>query len=133
MVLKSDGSGFSILVTDDDPSFRQSLRTLFEPQGFETLEATSGEEAIEIVETANIHLVTLDLYLPRIDGLETLRIVKQIKDFLPCIIVTASADDRLMRQALSARAFSVLSKPVSKPLILNTVHRALRRSIGPVQ
>lgn len=128
MAAKQESSAFSILVTDDDRSFRQSLTSLFEARGFATFEAACGEEAIEIVQGENVHLVLLDMHMPTITGLETLRIVKQIKAFLPCIIVTANADRWLIQEALSARAFSVLSKPVSNPLVMNTVNRALRRA-----
>jgi CheY-like chemotaxis protein len=122
------GSRYSILITDDDTSFRTSIRGIFEPHGFQTLEASCGEEAIEIVEGQNVHLALFDMYMPTLTGLETLRIVKQIKAFLPCIILTADADEQLIQEALSARAFSVLSKPISKPLVLHTVVRALRRA-----
>lgn len=128
MVADIYGSGYSILITDDDSRFRTTIRGVFESHGFETLEASCGEEAIEIVAGENVHLAFLDMHMPTLTGLETLRIVKQIKAFLPCIILTADADQHLIQEALSARAFSVLSKPVSKPLVLHTVLRALRRS-----
>ncbi|MBI3466827.1 MAG: response regulator [Planctomycetes bacterium] len=119
---------FSILITDDDQGFRQSLRGVFAERGFRTLEASSGEEAIEIVQDAEVHLALLDMYMPRLSGLETLRIVKQIKAFLPCIILSADADERLMHEALSARAFTVLAKPISHHVVIHTVFRALRQS-----
>ena len=128
MVANIYGSGYSILITDDDSRFRTSIRRVFESQGFETFEASCGEEAIEIVSGENVHLAFFDMHMPTLTGLETLRIVKQIKSFLPCIILTADADQHLIQEALSARAFSVLSKPISKPLVLHTVLRALRRS-----
>ena len=128
MAAEFQASGYSILITDDDSTFRRSISGLFEPHGFATLEASCGEEAIEIVQDREVHLVLLDMYMPTLTGLETLRLVKQIKAFLPCIIMTAQADDQLIREALAARAFSVLSKPLSKPLVIHTVVRALRRA-----
>jgi len=128
MVASHYGSGYSILVTDDDSGFRTSMRGVFESQGFETLEASCGEEAIEIVQGEIVHLALFDMHMPTLTGLETLRIVKQIKAFLPCIILTAHADDQLIQEALSARAFSVLSKPISKALVIHTVVRALKRA-----
>jgi two-component system response regulator (stage 0 sporulation protein F) len=118
----------SILITDDDPGFRQTVRGIIQVRGFRALEASSGEEAIEIVQDDDVHLALLDMYMPTLSGLETLKIVKRIKAFLPCIILSANTTDRLMEEALSARAFTVLSKPVSAQLILHTVVRALRQS-----
>jgi CheY-like chemotaxis protein len=56
--------------------------------------------------------------------------VRQINAVLPCILITADATDRLMRQALNARAYSVIAKPVSKNVVLYTVVRALLRVYG---
>ena len=118
---------YAVLVTDDDRTVRESLRDVLEPQGFRTLLAGSGEEAIEIVETDTVHVVMLDMHLPRLTGLETLRIVHQINATLPCVLISGEADEGLLQQALSAHAFSFIPKPISKAVALNTVWRALRR------
>src|SRR5262245_35434977 len=118
---------YSILITDDDRDCRESLRDIVASQGYRTLLASSGEEAVEIVPFEVVHAVLLDMHMPTLNGLETLRIVHQIHDDLPCILVTADADAGLMRQALNARAYSVIPKPVSKHLVLYTVVRALDR------
>lgn len=124
---------YSILITDDDTGCREVLRSIVEPEGFRTLEASSGEEAIDIVREEPVHLVLLDMNMPTLTGLETLQLVRQINDLLPCILVTADANEGLMRQALRARAYSVLAKPVSKNIVLYTVVRALVRAYGGLQ
>lgn len=118
---------FSILITDDDPGCREALRDIVEPEGFRTFLASSGEEAIDIVREAPIHLALLDMHMPRMTGLETLELVRQINALLPCILVTADATEELMRRAFSARAYSVIPKPVSKNVVLYTVVRVLGR------
>jgi DNA-binding NtrC family response regulator len=128
VVNKLDTNPYSILITDDDPGFRQTVRVVIQGRGFRTLEASSGEEAIEIVQDDDVHVALLDMYMPTLNGLETLKIVKRIKSVLPCIILSADPTDRLMEEALSAQAFTVLSKPVSSHLIIHTVVRALRQS-----
>ncbi len=115
----------SLLITDDDADFRETLRGVFEPRGFRTLLAGDGEEALEIVHTQEVHLILLDVHMPRLTGLETLRLVKQFKAMLPCIILSADLDERLIEQALRAHAFSVLRKPVSRRVITGTVSQAL--------
>jgi DNA-binding NtrC family response regulator len=121
---------FSILITDDDRGCRESLREIVEPEGFRTRLASSGEEALEIVQEESIHLAIFDMHMPRLTGLETLQLVHQINAVLPCILVTADATEGLMRQAFRARVFSVIPKPVSKNVVLYTVVRALMRAYG---
>jgi len=131
MVLVKEPRRYSILIADDDERCREGLREIVEPEGFTTMVAGSGEEALEIVESQPVHLVVCDMYMPRLTGLETLQMVRQRDDRLPFILVSAAVDDHLMRQALSARAYSVIAKPVSKNIFLYTVVRALIRFYEP--
>ncbi|HEV3260431.1 MAG TPA: response regulator [Gemmataceae bacterium] len=124
---------YSILITDDDSGCREALRSIMEPEGFRTLLASSGEEALDIVREEPVHLALLDMYMPTLTGLETLQLVRQVNTVLPCILITADATDGLMRQALKARAYSVIAKPVSKSIVLYTVVRALLRAYGGPQ
>ena len=120
----------SILITDDDREFRETLRALFEPRGFNTLLAGNGEEALDIVRDHDVHLLLLDMHMPRLTGLETIRRVKQFKSRLPCILISAGLDERLMQQARLAEAFSVLSKPITRLQLTSVVDMALRRTYG---
>jgi CheY-like chemotaxis protein len=124
---------YSILITDDDVAARESLRSIVEPEGFRTVLASSGEQALDIVREEPIHLALLDMHMPTLTGLETLQLVHQINELLPCILVTADPSEGLMRQAFRARAYSVIPKPVSKHMLLYTVVRALMRAYGPQQ
>ena len=118
---------YSILITDDDPGSRESLREIFEPEGYRTLLAESGEEAIDIVRENDVHLALMDMHLPNLTGLETMEIVRQIKGILPTILISADQDDNLLRKALSAHAFCVLAKPVSRNVVIYVVSRALEK------
>ena len=117
----------SILITDDDAAARETLRDIFDPAGYRTFLAESGEEAIDIVQEQDIHLALMDLHLPKLSGLETMSLVRQIKGVLPMILMTAERDENLLRKALSAHAFCVLAKPVSKNVIIYVVTRALEK------
>ena len=121
---------YSILITDDDSGCRDALRAIVEPEGFHTLVAESGEEALDIMRVRTVHLALFDMHLPRMTGLEALQVVRTINAMLPCILVTADANELLIRQALRARAYSVIPKPVSKHVVLYTVVRALVRVYG---
>jgi len=130
MTVSAQRRPYSILITDDDLGCRETLRDIVEPEGFHTLLACSGEEALDIIREEPIHLVLLDMHLPRMTGLETLQLLHQINALLPCILVTADASERLMRDAFRARAYSVIPKPVSKNVLLYTMVRALMRVYG---
>ncbi|MCL6503859.1 MAG: response regulator [Pirellulales bacterium] len=116
----------SILITDDDRTFRESLLGVFTPDRYRTLQASDGEEALSIVGRDTVHLLILDHHMPRLSGLETLRRMRQLRWWVPCILISASADEELVRQALAERAFLVLSKPISGRAIASAVERALR-------
>ena len=118
----------SLLITDDDRAFRETLQGVFEPQGFRTLLAGDGEEALSIVRNEEVHLLLLDMHMPKLTGLETLRRVKRFKSILPCILLSARMDDRLVEQARLAQAFSVLAKPVTMRQITGVVRVALERT-----
>ncbi len=118
----------SLLITDDDSGFREALREAFQPRGFRTLLAGDGEEALRIVRSVEVHVVILDMHMPKLTGLETLRLVKQFKALLPCILMSAQLDAGLLEQAEREQAFSVLSKPVSLTTLTGTVRRALERT-----
>ncbi len=125
-----DRGPFSILITDDDNSCREALREIMEPEGYETVLASSGEEALDIVRDRPVHVALLDMHMPRLTGLETVRLLHQLNAMLPCILVTADASDSLLRQACQAQAYSVIHKPISKGVVLYTVVRALIRFYG---
>ncbi len=124
---------YSILITDDDRGCREALRDIVEPEGFRTLLAASGEEALDIIRQERIHLALLDMHMPKLTGLETMVLVRQFNAMLPWILITADASEGLMRQAFRAHAFSVIPKPVSKNVVLYTVVRALVRVYGSPQ
>src|SRR5205085_12500886 len=56
---------YSVLITDDDPSCRQAMREIIEPEGFRTLLAGSGQEALDIVRDQSVHVALMDMHLPR--------------------------------------------------------------------
>jgi CheY-like chemotaxis protein len=118
----------SLLITDDDPGYRETLRVVFEPRGFRTILAGDGEEALRIVHSQTVHLVLLDMHMPRLTGLETLRLLKEFRAMLPCILLSAQLDDLIIEQARRAHADFVLAKTVTIGQITNTVRQSLQRS-----
>ena len=115
---------FQLLIADDDVGFRETLRDIFSPQ-FATLEACCGEEAVELSTRHRIDIALLDMHMQLLTGLEALRAIKTINAIIPCILITAEATDELRKSAAEADAFDVLSKPVDKGTLVETVSTAL--------
>lgn len=120
----------SVLITDDDRELRETLAEVLEPQGFRAILAENGEQALRLVRVEPIHVVLMDMHMPRLTGLETIRQVKQFRALLPCILMSAKADERLVEAAERAQAFTVLPKPLNGRVIVQTVSFALRRNYG---
>lgn len=120
----------SLLITDDDRDFRETLCGVFEPRGFRTLSAGDGTEALRIVETEAVHLLLIDMHMPKLTGLETLRRVRQRHLVLPCILMSARLDERLTAAALAESAFAVLAKPIRFTEIMTRVEQALAAAYG---
>jgi CheY-like chemotaxis protein len=118
----------SLLITDDDRDFRETLRLVFEPRGFQTFLAADGEEALEIVRSRPVHVVLLDMHMPRLTGLETIRRIKQLARPVPTILMSAALDSQIQREAEEEQVFTVLPKPFSFHTIRDVVRDALART-----
>jgi len=113
----------SLLITDDDRGFRESLRDVFQSRGFRTLLASDGEEALRIVQKDEIHLVLIDMHMPRLCGRDAIAQIKRVKACLPCILISGQLDDEIRK---SVDAFDVLAKPINVNEVTSTVSEALR-------
>ena len=120
---------YRLLVADDDPGFRETVRDILLPH-FETITVGSGEEAIEVVEQSSIHLVLMDVHMHALSGVDAVRIVKSIQWELPCILITSDLTDGLLDRARSEGAYAVLRKPPRRGHLLKTITSALRASYG---
>ncbi len=123
---------YSILIADDDRECREAVRETLLRAGHEALTASCGREAIEIVRcrARPIHATILDMFMPDLTGLETLRELLKLVDRLPAIFLTADASKELLIQAMEAGAYTLLRKPVSRGLIVITVDQLLGKYYG---
>jgi two-component system KDP operon response regulator KdpE len=120
-------SSARILVVDDDPQIRRVLRTALVAQGYEAIDARNGEEAIERLAEEKPDLIILDMNMPRMNGLETCRVVRSTSD-VPIIMLTVRDAESDKIQALDAGADDYVTKPFSSPELLARIRAALRRS-----
>ena len=119
---------YSVLVSDDDESCRESMGELLDSDGYETFLARCGMEALEIFRRELIDLLVMDMFMPDLTGLQTLRQIRTItRRPVPCIFVTGCQDDSLLEKAMLADAFTVIPKPVSANMIRAAVRLALNR------
>ena len=121
---------YSVLIADDDPSNRDALREIVEPEGYRTVLASSGEEALDLIREESVHLALFDMHMQRMTGVEAVEIVHQMNAVLPCILVTADPNEEVLRQAFRVHVYSVIPKPVSRNILLYTMVRALMKVYG---
>lgn len=116
----------SLLITDDDADFRETLREVFSPRGFRTILASDGDEALTILDREPVHLLLLDMHMPRCSGLDLIRQVRQVRPTPPWILLSAALDDTIVQAALEASACSVLAKPIRFAEITSIVADVMR-------
>ena len=115
---------FQLLIADDDPAMRATLVDMLQPE-FETIDVESAEEAIEVVEQREIHLALFDVHMPVVTGIEALRLVRRLRNRLPCILMSANWTEPLRSEAIASRASAVLQKPMTRRELVTSVTTAL--------
>ncbi len=119
----------TILLIEDDESFRSSLKLFLADQGFTVLEAADAAGAMDIFERQRPDLVLLDLGIPDGDGLGILVDLKQVSPATPVVIVSGRTHIGAAIETFKAGAWDYVTKPiVSMDLFLNVVHNALTQS-----
>jgi len=115
-----------ILVVDDDPQIRRVLRTTLIAQGYEVVDARSGDEALDRVRVEKLDLVILDMNMPGMNGIETCRLIRSGSD-IAIIMLTVRDSEGDKVEALDAGADDYMTKPFGSPELLARIRAALRR------
>ena len=116
-----------VLVVDDEPSIVELVRFTLEREGFTSIAAADGQEALDKVEAGHPDLVLLDLMLPRLGGLDVCRLLRQRHPSLPIIILTARGDETDKVLGLELGADDYMTKPFSPRELVARVKAVLRR------
>ena len=114
-----------ILIVDDEPGIRQSLKGVFEDEGFATDTVSSGEDCLKKIEQGSYDLVLLDIWLPGMDGLDTLRKLREKSPQTHVIMISGHATIATAVSATKLGAFDFIEKPFSLDVLLRVVNRAL--------
>jgi len=101
-----------IMLVDDEERFLVTTKKLLAKKGFDILTATSGSEALDILGTEKVHVVILDIKMPGMNGLETLRQIKKLYPMVEVIMLTGHATGETAVEVLKAGAIDYLMKPV---------------------
>jgi len=115
----------SVLIVDDEPSIVQSLKGLLSDEGFEVLTAPNGYEALKVIENDSPDLVLLDIWMPGIDGIETLKEIKANNPYIQVIIITGHGNVETAVKATKLGAFDLIEKPLSIDKVIVGINNAL--------
>ena len=122
--------GRTALLVDDDARNIFALSSVLERRGMQVLTATTGREAIAILEsTADIAIVLMDIMMPEMDGYQTMQAIRQKPEFrrLPIVALTAKAMKGDREKCLEAGASDYLAKPVNTEQLLSALRMWLHR------
>jgi len=118
-----------VLVVDDDKAVRESLRRSLEFNGYDVVLASDGAEALAGISAAAPDIVVMDVMMPRLDGIETTKALRQAGNDLPILVLTArdAVGDRV--EGLDAGADDYLTKPFALQELLARMRALLRRAV----
>lgn len=117
-----------ILIVDDEQSIRHSLAGVFLDEGFHVSEAADGESALESIKSDRPDVVILDIWMPGLDGLQTLSRLKALDAELPVIMISGHATIATAVKATQMGASDFIEKPLDLEATLLAVNRALEQS-----
>ena len=115
----------TILIVDDEASIVQSMKGLLADEGFDVLTASNGYEALQMIDNESPDLILLDIWMPGIDGLETLKEIKTSNPFIQVIIITGHGNVETAVKATKLGAFDLIEKPISFDKIIVAINNAL--------
>lgn len=122
------GQPYRILIVDDEPWVREVFRDFCAlTDAFEVELAADGLEAIDMVKNSSFDLVTLDLIMPEMSGLEALAEIKRASPKVPIMIITGNATEKLVDQAGVMGACRVMYKPIQLADFIAEISSALSR------
>ena len=115
----------TILVVDDEESICKTLVGVFNDEGFETFIANDGSSCLEMISKQVPSLVLLDIWMPGMDGMDTLKEIKSLHPDLPVVMISGHATIATAIKATRLGANDFIEKPLDLDTTLRTVHRAL--------
>ncbi|MFT5700701.1 MAG: DNA-binding NtrC family response regulator [Desulforhopalus sp.] len=118
---------FRVLVVDDEDEFREMTSKILTKRGLKVLGAESGEKALELLEHKRIDVVLLDVKMPGMDGIETLRHIRSLKPLVEVVLLTGHASVESGIEGMKLGAFDYLMKPIEIDPLLEKLEEAYEK------
>lgn len=116
----------SILIIDDEPSIRTILQEILEDEGYTVHTAGDGFEGLHLLKTTKVELILLDIWLPRMGGIDVLKEVKKEFSEIEVIVISGHANVDMAVNAIKLGAFDFIEKPLDMDRVLNLTRNALK-------
>ena len=116
-----------MMLVDDEERFLTTTKKLLAKKGYEVLTATGGAEALEALRAHNIHVVILDVKMPGMDGIETLKSIKKLFPMVEVIMLTGHATAESAVQGLKSGATDYLMKPTDVNDLIEKAEEAFEK------
>ena len=117
---------YTILICDDEPDIRAALRIYLTGEGYDVLEARTGDRALELMAEREVHLVLMDIMMPGMDGMTATAKLRETSN-VPVILITAKSEDNDKILGLTVGADDYVTKPFNPLEVLARVRAQLRR------
>jgi two-component system KDP operon response regulator KdpE len=125
------GKAIRVLLVDDEPAIRRALRTPLLELGFHVVEASRGEEALQLARAQTFDAVLLDINMPGMGGMQALARLRAVAPRLPILMLTVRDDEQDKVEALENGADDYITKPFSLRECVARVRSAIRRAQAP--
>ncbi len=116
----------TVLIVDDEPSIIQSLQGILTDEGFEVMAADAGLKALDIIKETIPDIVLLDIWMPDIDGIETLERIRELYPGLQVIMISGHGTIETAVRATKLGAYDFIEKPLSLEKVLLSINNALK-------
>ena len=120
------GRKAKVLIVDDEEAVTRSIVGVLEDEGFETIVAQNGKEALQLYRTEGADVVLLDIWMPDMDGIDLLRKIKEADEDCAVIMISGHGTVSTAVKAMKLGAFDFMEKPLSMDVLLSTVNKALK-------
>ena len=116
-----------VLVVDDEREIREAIRIYLRGEDIETIMATNGQEAVDLMKQQDIHLILMDVMMPGIDGIVATSLIREFSN-VPIIMLTAKSEDTDKIMGLSLGADDYITKPFNPMELVARVKSQLRHA-----
>jgi two-component system nitrogen regulation response regulator NtrX len=119
--------GYAVLVIDDETNIRKTLEGVLSDDGYHVIQAGDGTQGLEVLSRSFVDAVLLDVWMPGMDGIETLKKIREAYPIIPVIMISGHGTIDTAVKAVKMGAFDFIEKPISLTKLLITLSRAIEQ------